>query len=242
MDDDQVWGQLELRTGALCDALRVVLEEEVPDDSDAGGLVDSEMDGLEEFEDLHGMDDMEDINEEDYGGQDSEDDEGDEDEEGEDEEGDDDDDNGEDSDDLGEDIAGLRDPSDDSGESDEEAMDLDKPLRTATGTKKGKQRAGHPELDDAFFSLADFNSEIEEAEAKSVSKGRLRHNEDDGDDEAEDDIDLFDTVDDLGVETFEEEDLEGGEYLCLMHYCAYDLMYFQSRTIRISLHLHPGKV
>ena len=42
-------------------------------------------------------------------------------------------------------------------------------------------RSGHPELDDGFFSLAEFNAETEESEARVSSKGRLASDSEDDD-------------------------------------------------------------
>ena len=67
-------------------------------------------------------------------------------------------------------------------------------------------------MDDGFFSLAEFNAETEEAEARDVSKGRLGQDddEDDDDNDADDHVDIFAAVDDVGQATFEEDDLEAG--------------------------------
>jgi len=219
MDDDRLWAQLELRIGPVREVLKVVIGEEgVEDDEEGeGGLGELGMEG----EDGEGFEEMD---EEEFDDEDGEFDEDEDDsEEGMDE--DEDEDDGDDDDaslNLGEDITKLRDPSDEEQEEEEDLMDLDRPVRPLGKNKKGKgkQRAGgHPELDDGFFSLAEFNAETEEAEAKQVSKGRLGMDEDEEDEEGDEDVDLFAPVED--EEVFEEEDLEGGVFLfilCLPHF------------------------
>ncbi|KAF8591856.1 Mpp10 protein [Ramaria rubella] len=195
MDADQIWAQLELKTAALCDVLKVILEEEVQEDDDGSGegfMRDLTEEGPDNLENFQGLEDIDDDGELDSNDEDEEEEDG--------------DDNGGVSEE-GEDVAELRDPSD-SEESDEDEIDLDRPIRPSRKRDAlGKRRGGHPILDDGFFSLADFNAEIEEAEAKDVSRGHLGEDEDD-DDVAEDDVDLFTTVDDVGASAFEEEDLE----------------------------------
>ena len=207
MDDDQVWAQLELRAAALCDALKVVFEEEREEDEEGDENTQLHMkdedEDLDSLEDFDGMDEEEDDLEGQIGEDEDEDEvEGEDEDEEEDLEG----------------ITELRDPSDDDSEdTDEDQMDLDRPMRPSARSRRGghgdlpgKRRDGHPILDDGFFSLADFNAETEEAEAKHVSKGHLGQDEDVDDDEAEDDVDLFAAVDDVGGATFEEDDLEEG--------------------------------
>ena len=67
-------------------------------------------------------------------------------------------------------------------------------------------KSKHPELDDDFFNLADFNAEVIEAESRNVSRGALSKDSDDSDESDEDDVDLFTPVD--NVDAFEEEDME----------------------------------
>lgn len=64
-------------------------------------------------------------------------------------------------------------------------------------------RPAHPTLDDAFFSIDEFNRETEELESKSRSSGRLDQDEDDDGE----DLDLFALVSDE-PEAFDEEDEE----------------------------------
>lgn len=121
---------------------------------------------------------------------------------------------------LPEETASLHDPSDEETASEEEeeeevgeeddGMDLDRPAPVKSALSKsrsGKKKGGHPVLDDDFFSLADFKAEIEEAEAKRVSRGHLGDDEDDEDEDLESDLDLFAPVDDTN---FDEEDLDAG--------------------------------
>lgn len=96
------------------------------------------------------------------------------------------------------------DDDDDDDEPDRSMFDI---IRTKPAKSKTSKRS---EVDDDFFDLQEFNAETEQAEAKSVSKGRLHHDsssEDSEDDKA--DIDLFDAVDDAE----DEEDMSGG--MCL---------------------------
>ena len=94
---------------------------------------------------------------------------------------------------LGEDVAELRDPSSDemSGEDDLEIDSNKRPSKKSSG----KDRKRHPELDDNFFSLAEFNAEIEEAESKNVTRGSLSKDSDSESDE-DDGLDLFAPVSD----------------------------------------------
>ena len=242
MDVDQVWAQLELRTVALCETLKLVLMDETNegegengDEGDEDGLVVGSDE--EALMDLEGFDGLEDL------------DEMDEDEEDEPSEEDTTDDGDEfENEDGFEGVTDLRDPSDDSEDSENDPMDLDRPIRpTRTGRKAApkKQQGGHPVLDDGFFSLAEFNAETEEAEAKDVSKGRLGHDDDDDDDDddeqQEDEVNLFAAVEDVGGDTFEEGDLEDGGGSYIHHYPVQFLKYFshlQSLTTKTFLPLH----
>ncbi|KIJ25602.1 hypothetical protein M422DRAFT_273415 [Sphaerobolus stellatus SS14] len=211
MDDDQVWAQMELRTGPLCDILRKVVIEQEIEDEEGEGMDDGEELDMEDMEGMEGLvDDEEFDSDEEYYDEEGMDEDDDDDEEDDEEDEEDEEDDG--SSTLGEDVMTLRDPSDEEPsdkEDNEDAMDLDRPIRPLSKNKKGKQRAGgHPVLDDGFFSLAEFNAETEEAESKGVSRGRLSKDEDDEDDEDLDDVDIFAPVED--EEPFEEEDLEGG--------------------------------
>ncbi|KAI9063034.1 Mpp10 protein [Trametes sanguinea] len=219
MRDEQIWAQLELRAQNVCEVLDYALDGPADsaesDDEDEKrelkkmrqALIDEgfdpeELDGME----LDGEEDEEEDDEGEFSGDEDEDDE--EEEESEDE----DEDDGDDAE-LGEDVQELRDPSD---EEDEEEPEIGEPSFLNGGKRtiklKPPKRGGHPVLDDGFFDLAAFNAEIEAAESKSVSKGRLSKDDDDEDeDEDEEDVDYFASVDE---QTAEEGDLEedvGGE-------------------------------
>ncbi|KAJ8495826.1 hypothetical protein ONZ51_g1453 [Trametes cubensis] len=216
MNDEQIWAQLELRTQNVCDVLDYALdgpaEEPESDNEDEGrklkkmrqALIDEGFDP----EELEGMGFDEDEEEE----EDSEDEEDDEDdfddEESEDEEDDDDGDDAE----LGEDVQELRDPSDD--DDDDEEPEIGEPSFLNGGKRTIKikpRRGGHPELDDGFFDLAAFNAEVEAAESKNVSRGRLSKDDDEDSDEEDEEVDYFASVDDQ-PEIDEEADNAGGEF------------------------------
>lgn len=204
MDVDQIWAQLELRTTALCEALRLVLSEDALEDDEDGIMVGSDevsLEDLEGFGGLEGLDEMDEDGDEDSEDEDSDNRDGSED------------------DVSKEGVTELRDPSDDSEEEDQ--IDLDRPTRPNRIGKEallGKRKGGHPILDDGFFSLAEFNAEIEEAEAKDVSKGRLGHGDNsDEEEELDDDVDFFSALDDVGGGAFEEEDLEDEGGSCVRH-------------------------
>ncbi|KAI6036079.1 U3 small nucleolar ribonucleoprotein complex, subunit Mpp10 [Pisolithus microcarpus] len=107
-----------------------------------------------------------------------------------------------------EDVTALQEESSDDEEDEEDdrpssMLDVirQKPTASKTGT--------HPELDDGFFNLQEFNAEIEQAEDKIWRLHRDTDSEDSG---TETDVDLFDAVDEA---VDEEEDLEestGSDY------------------------------
>ncbi|KAI0374201.1 Mpp10 protein [Pilatotrama ljubarskyi] len=216
MSDEQIWAQLELRAQNICEVLDYALDgptEEPESDSEdkerelkkmRQALIDEGFDP----EELEGMEFGEGSEDDDEGS----DDEDEEDEESEESEEGSEDDDGEDAE-LGEDVQELRDPSDEEDEEDEPEIGEPSFLNGGKRTIKLKsRRGGHPELDDGFFDLAAFNAEIEAAESRNVSRGRLSKDDDDEDeDEDEEDIDYFASVDDQAA--FDEEDLEnaGGE-------------------------------
>ena len=149
--------------------------------------------------------------------EDDEDSEEDEDDEEEEEEESEDDEDGEDAE-LGEDVEELHDPSD---EDDEDQLEVDEPslLNGGKRTLKFKpKRGGHPSLDDGFFDLAAFNAEIEAAESKSSSRGRLSKDDEEDEEDADEEVDYFASVDD--PEAFDEEDLEGGGGKFPQHTCS----------------------
>jgi hypothetical protein len=68
----------------------------------------------------------------------------------------------------------------------------------------------HPTLDDAFFSIDDFNRITEEQEAGKSSFGKLGSSK--GDDDEEDDVRLDDDIGDLlGEDVLEGEEGEAGK-------------------------------
>ncbi|KAI0335305.1 Mpp10 protein [Cubamyces sp. BRFM 1775] len=217
MNDEQIWAQLELRAQNVCDVLDYALDgpSEAPDsdneDEDEGrklkkmrqALIDEGFDP----EELEGMDFGEDEEDDEGDSEDEEDDADMEDEESEDEEDEDDGDDAE----LGEDVQELRDPSDEEGDDDEPEIGEPSFLNGGKRTIKIKpRRGGHPELDDGFFDLAAFNAEVEAAESKNVSRGRLSKDDDDDSDEEDEEVDYFASVDEQ-PEVEEEDDHPGGE-------------------------------
>ncbi|RXW22962.1 hypothetical protein EST38_g2893 [Candolleomyces aberdarensis] len=183
LDEDQIWAQLDIRTKHMCEVLEVVLEGELPEDEDAEALDRAELvRALEEEEDS--FDEDEDSYEEEEEGSmdDSSDDESD--EEGDfhgfgsgEEEG----------------VMDLDDGSSDEDNSHSEDGDSDENMSeegTLVRTVPRKRKRGvTSELDDGFFDLSSFKAEIEQAEARSSSRGHLA-DEDDSDDEP-DSVDLF---------------------------------------------------
>ncbi|KAG8833157.1 hypothetical protein FRC17_011228 [Serendipita sp. 399] len=196
MDVDQVWSQLELRAKSVCDLVDIFFEGEYPDPDALAG-------------DEEAGDKME-VDEEDE--EDSEEDETSDDEDDEEEESDSESDPQQD---LGDYIMPL-------------ASERPRPSRVSTSSfsvasralTNGKELSNkgtdsvrakrdgprHPTLDDDFFSISEFNREIESAEAKTSSKGRLKASKNDDSDEDDDNesIDLFADVGDA----FEEDDGE----------------------------------
>ena len=69
-------------------------------------------------------------------------------------------------------------------------------------------RPAHPTLDDAFFSIDDFNRETEELESLSRSRGGL---DDDDDDDGDEDVDLFAAVMDEFEDEYEEDEEDADE-------------------------------
>ncbi|KAJ2927184.1 hypothetical protein H1R20_g9935, partial [Candolleomyces eurysporus] len=185
LDEDQIWAQLDIRTKHMCEVLDVVLEGELPEDEDAEALDRAEL--MRALEEEDSFDEEEDSyeEEEEYSMDDSSEDESDEEEDfhgfGSEEEG----------------VMDLDDGSPDEDGSHSEDEDSDESMseeETLTRTVPRKRKRGvTSELDDGFFDLSSFKAEIEQAEARSSSRGHLA-DEDDSEDEA-DSIDLFAPVD-----------------------------------------------
>ncbi len=217
MSDEQVWAELELRAHNVCDILNHALDGPIPGRESGEEEEDESGDEEEEEHELKKMrqallDEGFDPDELDGMGFDEDDEEDEEDSE--------DDQSGESDEygagdgevELSELVEELRDPSD---EDDEDGNDLEvgAPSLLSGGKRTLKlklRRGGHPVLDDGFFDLAAFNAEIEAAESKSVSKGRLSKDDEDEDDDEDDAelVDLFAPVDDTAA--FDEEDIEQG--------------------------------
>jgi len=99
-----------------------------------------------------------------------------------------------------------------SHQSDEETSSNPPPQQSKKGKGKGKSKGTrHQTLDDDFFSISEFNREIESAEAKKTSRGRLSGKDEDSDEEGS--LDLFEQVDD-GMDE-EEEDDDRSEFLLI---------------------------
>ncbi|KAG5730042.1 U3 small nucleolar ribonucleoprotein mpp10 [Termitomyces sp. T112] len=199
MNDEQVWTQLDLRSKHICETLEHVLEggpdrdedvmeddsseDEFDDDERLNSMLKAMANGEDvDFNLPEGVDDpfFDEDDTRSSEGANNEEDEKDLDRE----------------DDLPEGVADLHDLSSD--ESDPELGSSSfSPKRKPRGRRSGK----HSELDDAFFDLASFNAETEEAEAKSSSRGRLGEEEDSDDNIS---VDLFTALD-------EEEDSDDTE-------------------------------
>jgi U3 small nucleolar RNA-associated protein MPP10 len=189
MDNEQLWGQLELKMDGMCKLLSSVLDQEGDAEDEGMGL-----EGDEDEEDV-------DWDEDEYEEEDDDDD-------------DDDDDNDETSQENEEDAS-----SDDISHPDEDLPEGVSNLRGEVGDSEEdepspskRKRKNNNELDDGFFELSTFNSEAEAAEARWSSSGRLNDADDDSDDDMS--VDLFAPVADTG--TFDEEDLEDAQGMPLI--------------------------
>ncbi|KAH7915791.1 U3 small nucleolar ribonucleoprotein complex, subunit Mpp10 [Hygrophoropsis aurantiaca] len=194
MNEDQIWEQLDLRAARVCKILEAAMEGEDEDAEEEEHTQESDEDA---FMDIDQVDDIERESE------DEEESEGDGESVSSREEGE-----------EGEEVAELRDetPDEDSLDGDESfedapssLFDIIKPKLSRNGPRGNSGK--HSELDDGFFDLAAFNAETEEAETKTVSRGRLGMDADDNDSTDEGlDVDLFRTID--GEDALDEDDLE----------------------------------
>ena len=197
MEDAQIWAQLELRgqvitkvvetlfEGAWDDPMKSLDEDEEEDEGDSevdelsmeGMDVDAENTSPDEDEEVEGFDLP------DEGAAEEQDDtSGDE--------------------NMPEHITKLANSSDEDKEPLFTGLDLDRPSPRRKGERRLRNR--HPTLDDDFFSIIDFNQEIEAAEAQSKSRGRL---DEDSDEES---IDLFQVVAEDDELADEDGHAEGG--------------------------------
>lgn len=175
----------------MCEVLDAVLEGELPEDEDQDALDRAElMRALEEEDSFdEDGDSYEDEDEEEDSMDDSFEDESDEEE---------------DFHGFGDGEEGVMDldegSSEESDGSHSEGGDSDESMReeeTVPRTVPRKRKRGvTSELDDGFFDLSSFKAEIEQAEARSSSRGHLA-DEDDSEDET-DSIDLFAPVEESG--------------------------------------------
>lgn len=181
MEDAQIWAQLELRGQIITKVVETLFEGAWDDPMKALDDEDEEEgEGSEEDElSVEGMNI-------DMGGSSS-----DEDEEAEgldlpDEAAEEEDDYTSGDENMPEHITQLANPSDEDEEPLLGGFDSDRPrLKKREQPRQLRSRNRHPTLDDHFFSIVDFNKEIEAAEAQSKSRGRL---DEDSDEES---IDLF---------------------------------------------------
>ncbi|PIL31997.1 hypothetical protein GSI_06701 [Ganoderma sinense ZZ0214-1] len=229
MSHEQIWAELELRAQTVCDVLNYALDGPVRDgeSEEEGSEDDEDMDEGEaamvqrmkamrqalldegfDLADLEGIDVGEDDEADESEDSEDEDEDEDESEETDEDEGD------AEEMDLGEGVEELRDPSD---VDEEDELEVNGPSFLSGGKRTLKiklKRGGHPTLDDGFFDLAAFNAEIEAAESRSSSRGRLSKGDEDEDEDEDDpgeEVDYFASLD--TPEAFDEEDLEGGAEL-----------------------------
>jgi len=207
MEDAQIWSQLELRgqvitevvetlfQGAWDDPMKALDEEDEDaneEDSDEGELsiegMDIDMEDCSSDEDDEGLDLLDEaIAEED------------------------DDTSGDEN--MPEHITQLAGSSNDEGFL-LTGLDLDRPSRLSKEkqSQPSQPRNRHPTLDDDFFSIVNFNKEIQAAEAQSKSRGRL---DEDSDEES---TDLFQAVPEDDELADQDSHVEGG---CMCYHPSY---------------------
>jgi len=199
MEDAQIWAQLELRGQVITKVVETLFE----------GVWDDPMKALDEDEDANDEDSEEDELSMEGMDIDTEDSPPDEDEDDEWLDQEDDDTSGDEN--MPEHITQLADSSYEDEQLLLTGLDLDRPSRLSKGKQhhRTQPRNRHPTLDDDFFSIANFNKEIEAAEAQSKSRGRL---DEDSDEES---IDLFQTVPEDDELADQDGRAEGG---CMCYY------------------------
>jgi U3 small nucleolar RNA-associated protein MPP10 len=185
MDAEQVWMQLDLRAQTVCDLLEFALETGKTEEEDLSGEEEETdigderlgkmMEAIENGEEV----DFDELEEE-FGVEMDMDDESQV--------------ESDESDDGGDDVIGVEDDIVHLRESDQEHSDsetrdtLSHDIKASALTKR-KNGANHG-LDDGFFDLDIFNAEMEQAEAKSSSRGRLGEDSDASEDDNMS-VDLF---------------------------------------------------
>ncbi|KAI6162513.1 Mpp10 protein [Pisolithus thermaeus] len=175
MSMEQIWEQLDLRGARVCEHLQILEGDGEDEGENEDERSEFDEEESEEEEEVSELEESGDDQEEDDSSLPGE-----------------------------EDVAALREESSEEEEDDEEddgPSSMFDVIRRKPSASKAKT---HSELDDGFFNLHEFNAEIEQAEAKSVSKGRLHRDTDSEDSGTETDVDLFEAVD----EAVDEEDLE----------------------------------
>lgn len=192
MEAEQIWNQLELRAKGVCELVDLVFEGEYPKDDEGDDQDENdEEEGDEEDEMmLESDEDDDDFMPEDEPEESSQ------------------------GSDLGEHIAPLNGEPEPktklpiallqswiTHQDDQETSSHPPPQQSKKGKGKGNR---HQTLDDDFFSISEFNREIEGAEAKKTNRGRLSGKDEDSDEEGS--LDLFKQVSDEMDEDEDEDD------------------------------------
>ena len=210
MEDTQIWAQLELRGHVITKVVETLFEgvwddplkalDENEDASEEGSEEELSMEGMDI--DMEGSSPGEDEDEEGRGvpGEASAEEDGDT--------------SGDEN--MPEHITQLADASNQDEGLLLSGLDLDRPSRVGKGQQPHRTQARnrHPTLDDDFFSIVNFNKEIDAAEAQSKGRGRL---DEDSDEES---IDLFQAVPEDDELADQDAHAEGG----CMCYCPSDCM------------------